>query len=43
MKFRTNVNAGGTHVNHNPASAGLRVKSATKAGGLQFNHNQASA
>ena len=45
MKVKSNVKAGGTHVNHSQAVKGMRVKSKVKAGsrpegGLSTNHNQ---
>ena len=41
MKMKSNVKAGGLHMNHN--QAGLKVASKIKAGGLSANHNQAAA
>ena len=41
MKTKSNVKAGGLHMNHN--QAGLKVASKIKAGGLSANHNQAAA
>ena len=43
MKTKTNVKAGGISINHNQASAAIKVRSNVKASGPILNHNQASA
>ena len=40
MKTKSNVKAGGIHLNHN--QSGLSVKTSVKAGGIRLNHNQSS-
>ena len=37
MIIKTNVKAGGVHLNH--SQGGLKLKSAVKAGGVKANHN----
>lgn len=42
LKVKTNVKAGGLHVNHNRGAAAIKVKSAVKAGGIFCKNHSAS-
>jgi hypothetical protein len=42
LQIKSDLKAGGTHVNHSQTMRGLKVKSQIKAGGIHVNHSQAA-